>query len=122
MAFLIVFASIEVAGHLFFGSNAYFHYRKVGKTTIYYPGNLTAFLGFTPAAIWGLHTFISEGLLTGGQWGQIAQWMIGFIIIWLGLPSVLLARKNSPFTYSTPPVEGYYLHKYQVALENEEQA
>lgn len=41
VAFLILFAILEVLGHLNFGWVALRRYSVVGKTTVYFPGNFT---------------------------------------------------------------------------------
>lgn len=115
VAFLILFALMEVLGHLSFGINAYRRYKGVGKTTVYFPGNLTAFLGFTPTAIWGIHTFVSGHLLTGGGWWLVVLANVLFAAIWMGIPTKLAQNEHSPFSYPAP-AEGFYLHKYEERL------
>ncbi|MFZ2242587.1 MAG: HXXEE domain-containing protein [Gordonia amarae] len=116
VAFLILFSLLEVIGHTAFGIIAYRRYRGVGKTTIYFPGNLTAYFGFGPLVIVGFHEFTTENLLTGGEWGFVVLALVAFVVIGLGLPTTLGAREDSPFTYPVIQAQGYYLRRYEQLL------
>lgn len=112
-AVFVIFAAFEVVAHIYFGIVSYLRYRHVGKTTVYFPGNLTAFLGFAPLTIVGFAALLSPGLLTGAEWWLVGVYFIAYMAVGIALPMALTTRVDSPFVYPTLPAEGYYLHKYE---------
>jgi hypothetical protein len=119
LAFFLLFSALEVVMHVVFGVNAYLRYRSVGKTTIYFPGNLTAFLGFAPLVVVSIHAIVTDGLLTGGQWWLVVLYLAIYMAVGFALPVVAATRRDSPFSYPTVPAEGYYLHKYEEMLKDQ---
>lgn len=117
VAFLILFAILEVLGHLNFGWVALRRYSVVGKTTVYFPGNFTAFLGFAPFAIWGLYEFIDGNLLTGHEWMTVILITLIFMVA-LGELTLLASQHDSSFTYPAISAEGFYLHRYEQLLRD----
>lgn len=98
------FCVLEVAIHTVFGTLAYFKYRKNGKTTVYGPGSITAYLGF---GVFGV-------ILCYGMRGRTIaahDWLICGIIlamiafVWILIPENLIKKKDNQYFFAT---NGYY--------------
>lgn len=59
-----IFCLLEFIGHTVFGTRMYLKFKSRGKTTIYGPGSITAYTGFTVFGIILLYT-LSDRVITG---------------------------------------------------------
>ena len=104
----IGFSALEVIVHIFFGVKAYFFFKKDGKTTIYGPGSITAYLEF------GVFGFIQYYILVDRIKAKLF-YSYGWIImvgvrIFIGVfcvlgPENIVKRKNSKYIFKT---NGYF--------------
>ena len=100
----IVFCALEVFLHTLFGSLAYFRYKSKGKTTIYGPGSLTAYLGFGVLGVILLYSMQGRTITSG-------DWIVCFVILaiiafgCILIPETLIKKKDSPYFFKT---NGYY--------------
>ena len=100
-----LFGCLELFAHTMFGILMYVKFRSKGKTTIYGPGSITAYLGF------GTLTYLSFLCLRGQEFsgadyglcfGILAVILFGFIL----LPENLIKRKKDhPYGFESA---GYY--------------
>ncbi|MDO4283799.1 MAG: HXXEE domain-containing protein [Eubacteriales bacterium] len=81
---IMIFSALEVVFHTAIGVSMYLTFRKNGKSTIYGPGSITAYLGFGVLGVLSWHS-IRGGILTGADWGiaiaLLAVIAVGFILI-----------------------------------------
>lgn len=100
----IAFCILEVVIHTTFGTMAYFRFRADGKTTIYGPGSITAYLGF---GVFGCILLYSiEGrVITGHDWliCAVILCIIAFVLILI--PENIIKKKDNQFFFKT---NGYY--------------
>lgn len=99
----IAFSLLETTFHTYCGIRAYFKYKKKGKTTIYGPGSITAYMGF---AILGSIMFYT----LQGKTIETADWFICMIILGgIGalclIPEIIFKSKDSKYYFET---NGYY--------------
>ena len=89
----IVFSALEVIVHTLFGIKAYFYFRKYGKTTIYGPGSITAYLGFGVFGIilaYVLVDRIKAKLLHSFDWIIMICQIIGMFVFGILLPENII--------------------------------
>lgn len=100
----LIFSALEVILHTIFGIWAYQTYRHQGKSTIYAPGSITAYLGFGVLGVI-LWFNVKEFALTAGDWG-IALGFLGLLLgLGIILPESQLKSKTSPYYFES---QGYY--------------
>lgn len=100
----IGFCCLEVCLHTVFGILAYIKFHGEGKTTIYGPGSITAYLGF---GVFGTILFycMQDRTITG------EDWLIGICIlavialVCILIPENLIKRKDSQYYFRT---NGYF--------------
>lgn len=100
----IGFCLLEVIIHTTFGTMAYFHYKGKGKTTIYGPGSITAYLGF--GVFGAILCYGMQGRTIGtNDWitcGVILA-IIAFGLILI--PENIIKKKDNKYYFKT---NGYY--------------
>ena len=100
----IVFCALEFFMHTMFGSVMYAKFRGAGKTTIYGPGSITAYFGFTVLGAILLYCLEEKTISS-------ADWMVALgILLFIGfgcilIPENLLKKKDSPYKYDN---NGYF--------------
>ena len=100
----MIFCALEFFMHTMFGSVMYAKFRDVGKTTIYGPGSITAYWGFTVLGVILLYCL-------DGKTISHADWMVALgILLFIGfgcilIPENLLKKKDSPYKYDN---NGYF--------------
>ena len=100
----IIFCALEFFMHTMFGVLMYKKFNKKGKTTIYGPGSITAYGGFTVLGI-----ILSYSLK--GQTISMFDWGIAFAILLfivvgcILIPENLLKKKNHPYAFED---NGYF--------------
>ena len=104
----ITFSALEVIMHTFFGVKAYFYFRKDGKTTIYGPGSITAYLGF---GVFGFILYyilverIKSKLLYSYDWAIMTGILIFILVFCILGPENMIKNKNSKYFFKT---NGYF--------------
>lgn len=100
----IIFCALELIVHTIFGVLMYFKFKTKGKTTIYGPGSITAYLGFTVFGIILLYC-LKERIIISNDWIG-AMGVLGFILfICLLLPDYLFKKKDNPYFFES---NGYF--------------
>lgn len=100
----IGFCALEVFLHTLFGSLAYFRYKSKGKTTIYGPGSITAYLGFGVFGVIMCHAMQGRTITTN-------DWIICVIILsiiafcCILIPENLIKKKDNGFFFKS---NGYF--------------
>lgn len=100
----IIFCTIEFIAHTMFGCMMYLRFRKAGKTTIYGPGSLTAYLGFAVIGVLGIYCMENKTITT-------EDWIIGVactIILFIGsilIPESIIKKKGNKYFFKTA---GYF--------------
>ena len=100
----IVFCVLEFFMHTMFGIRMYLKFKSKGKTTIYGPGSITAYLGFTVFGI--ILLYCMEGrTVVSGDWVEalIILCIIGFVCILI--PENLLKKKDNKYFFES---SGYF--------------
>lgn len=100
----IGFCVLEVTLHTVFGIKMYQRFKRQGKTTIYGPGSITAYLGF---GVFGAILLYSlQGRAITGADLAIAAGILAFIaIICILIPENLLKNPNSQYPFRS---NGYF--------------
>ena len=100
----IGFCTLEVIIHTTFGVMAWLRFRNVGKTTIYGPGSITAYLGFGLFGAILCYT-LPDYTLTSYDWWigaiELVAMLTGIVII----PETAAKSRNTRFIF---PSAGYY--------------
>lgn len=100
----IGFCTLEVIIHTTFGVMAWLRFRNVGKTTIYGPGSITAYLGFGLFGAILCYT-LPDYTLTSHDWWigaiELVAMLTGIVII----PETAAKSRNTRFIF---PSAGYY--------------
>ena len=101
----LIFGCLELFAHTLFGVVMYVRFRAAGKTTIYGPGSITAYLGFGPLAVMSLYCL--QGCAVGGADWALA---VGVLVVIAGgfilLPETLIKRfKRKAYAFDDA---GYY--------------
>lgn len=100
----IGFCALEVFLHTLFGSIALFRYKNKGKTTIYGPGSITAYLGF---GVFGVIMFYAMQ----GRTITTNDWIVCIIILaiiafgCILIPENLIKKKDNEYYFKS---NGYY--------------
>lgn len=100
----IGFCILEVLIHTTFGVMAWIRFRKAGKTTIYGPGSITAYLGFGVLGTILCYT-LPDYTLTSHDWligtVELIAMLTGIVII----PETAAKSRKTRFIF---PTAGYY--------------
>lgn len=100
----IGFCIMEFGLHTFFGTKAYFKYRKQGKQTIYGPGSITCYLGF--CVFGAILCWCMQGRTITGQDWLICTLIVLFIAICCVLgPETLMKKRDNKYSFAN---NGYY--------------
>ena len=100
----IGFCALEVFLHTLFGVMAYMKYRKAGKSTIYGPGSITAYLGFGVFGV--ILWYCMQGRTIGSvDWIVCAVILLFIAVCCILLPENLIKKKDNTFFFKT---NGYY--------------
>ena len=100
----LIFSALEVIVHTIFGVAMYSKFKNKGKTTIYGPGSITAYVGF---GVFGtLLLYSLESLtITFGDWIVCAGFILELLIVFILMPEALTKRKDTIFFYEN---NGYF--------------
>ncbi|MGM0168532.1 hypothetical protein IGI39_004287 [Enterococcus sp. AZ135] len=99
----VAFCLLEVGFHTYCGIRAYFKYKKKGKTTIYGPGSITAYLGFGSLGTIMMYNLQGKTIGTSDWLGCAA--VLGLIACFCLLPEIIFKKKDSPYYFAS---NGYY--------------
>ncbi len=108
IAFLGCFSIVEFCGHMYFGCFAYNKFKNNGKTTIYFPGNITAWFGFLPIGIASLYEIIGNHMMTGREWIVMFAIFVVFNLATVMLPQLAFKDKNSTYVLTPKNQLGYF--------------
>ncbi|OZG67390.1 beta-carotene 15,15'-monooxygenase [Bifidobacterium eulemuris] len=99
----MAFSALEVVFHTYCGVRAYLMYRSKGKTTIYGPGSITAYLGF---GVLGVLMFYSlrDMSIGASDWGLCAL-ILAAIVCFCFIPEQAFKNKVDSYYFET---NGYY--------------
>ena len=89
----IVFCGMELAVHTTLGTLAYFKYREKGKSTIYSPGSITAYLGFGVFGVILCYEMPGRAV-TGHAWLICAALLATILVVWILIPENLIKKKH----------------------------
>ncbi len=100
----IGFCILEVVIHSYFGIAAWLRFCSVGKTTIYGPGSITAYLGF---GVFGtiLCYSLADYTITSSDWLWAAVELVTMLVCVVVLPEQFVKNRNTRFIF---PSAGYY--------------
>ena len=100
----IIFCALELVVHTIFGIIMYDKFKAKGKTTIYGPGSLTAYFGFTVFGII-LMFCLKERMIVSSDWIGAVE-VVGFILfVCLLLPDFLFKKKDNHYYFES---NGYF--------------
>lgn len=100
----IGFSALEVLLHTIFGTIAFFKYRSKGKTTIYGPGSITAYLGFGVFGAIMLYC-MSGRVVTGNDWIVCGIILVIIALCCILIPENLIKKKDNRYYFET---NGYF--------------
>lgn len=100
----IGFCILEVVIHSYFGIAAWQRYRKVGKTTIYGVGSVTAYMGFGVFGVILCYS-LADYTITGSDWLYGAIELIAMLVGVVVLPEQFTKSRDTKFIF---PSAGYY--------------
>ena len=95
---------LEVIIHTYFGVMAWLRFRKVGKTTIYGVGSVTAYFCFGVLGIILSYSLV-EYQLTATDWLYGALELLALVFSCILLPELLTKSRDTKFIF---PSAGYY--------------
>lgn len=100
----VLFCFMEFAMHTLFGCMMYHRFHKAGKTTIYGPGSLTAYLGFSVFGVIGIYS-LQDRIVSGQDWlwGVVITLLLmaGSVLI----PENIIKRKGNSYYFKSA---GYF--------------
>lgn len=101
----LCFSALEVFAHTLFGTLMYFRFRDKGKTTIYGPGSITAYLGF--GVIGTLSWYSIRSIQIQGSDIALCLIVLGIILfLFILIPENVIKRvKKTPYAFESA---GYY--------------
>lgn len=100
----LIFSALEVILHTIFGIWAYQTYRHQGKSTIYAPGSITAYLGFGGLGVILWDSF-KGSVIRAGDWLLALGFLAALFGLGIILPESKLKSKSSPYYFES---QGYY--------------
>lgn len=100
----IGFCILEVVIHSYFGIAAWLRFRKVGKTTIYGVGSVTAYFGFAPFGVILCYS-LADYTITGSDWLYGVIELIAMLVGVVVLPEQFTKSRDTKFIF---PSAGYY--------------
>lgn len=98
------FCILEVVIHSIFGTMAYLRFKGDGKTTIYGPGSITAYLGFGVSGCILLNC-MSTRIITGHDWIICAVILAIIAFALILIPENIIKKKDNAYCFKT---NGYY--------------
>lgn len=100
----IGFCALEVTLHTVFGIKMYFRFKDKGKTTIYGPGSITAYLGF---GVFGAILFyaLAGRVITGGDIAVCLGILAFIAVVCILIPENLLKNHNNKYGFRS---NGYF--------------
>ncbi|WP_048000121.1 HXXEE domain-containing protein [Lactiplantibacillus herbarum] len=107
-AIFAIFALIEAVLHTYFGFSMLVKFHQLGKDTIYFPGNATAWFLFTPLALALVNELVGNHLLSATGWLQAIGMILAFMVVVMAVLTLTLKDPHSPYIYRTEPREGYF--------------
>lgn len=101
----LCFSALEVFAHTLFGTLMYFRFHDKGKTTIYGPGSITAYLGF--GVIGTLSWYSIRSIQIQGSDIALCLIVLGIILfLFILIPENIIKRvKKTPYAFESA---GYY--------------
>jgi hypothetical protein len=103
-----IFALLEVVAHTVFGAVMLSRFRSRGKTSLYFPGNATAWFLFAPFGVAAFQMLIAGGLMSGQDWGLAIGIVFFAVLVPVLAATHLMANRNTRFWSRGMPVEGYF--------------
>lgn len=99
----MAFSFLEVCFHTYCGIRAFYKFKSKGKTTIYGPGSISAYMGFGVLGTIMFYT-IKENPITSSDWiiCFVILLVIGSLCI---IPEKIFKNKNTPYYFESL---GYY--------------
>ena len=99
-----LFCALELIIHTIFGTIMYFRFREKGKTTIYGPGSITAYWGFTVFGVILAYSMKTRTMV-GADWIEAAG-VLGFILlVCILMPDFLFKKKDNQYFFKS---HGYF--------------
>lgn len=100
----MVFCFLETVMHTVFGILMFLKFRSRGKTTVYGPGSITAYWGFTVLGV--LFCYELEGArLVFTDWLACAGVLLFILVIGILIPENILKAEDSKYFFKS---QGYY--------------
>lgn len=100
----IIFCGMEFLVHTVMGGLMYLKFKSKGKTTIYGPGSITAYLGFVPLGVIGWYA-IQGKKMAGMDWLMCIGILLFILLVCILIPENVIKKKDSPYPFETA---GYY--------------